>query len=83
MKVTVMIPTYNRVKLVTELVERLKELKPDCHIVVVDDGTKEDYTVGDTFFKFAVNNGKKGWWKNINKLFELALDTDADCYRRS
>lgn len=82
MKLVVLIPTYNRNKCLFRLTQRLKTLDPTVHIIVVDDASplevETDYI--DTYFKFAKNNGKKGFWRVLNKLHELACETQGDLF---
>lgn len=78
-QICILIPTYNRPKCIIHLVRRLRELKPNILIAVVDDGSSQSFSHENInlFYKFKSNNGKKKWCNVVNKLFELGLSTNS------
>jgi GR25 family glycosyltransferase involved in LPS biosynthesis len=60
----------------------LKEIDPNCRIVVVDDATdsKVETRYMDDYIRLDKNNGKEGWWKTINLLWSKALEKNHKYY---
>ena len=76
----VLITTYNRAEMLDVLLSQLMdyEKQMDLTIIVLNDGSSEDYThVKNKYpsvfwLKNKVNNGKKYYWKTITKLYKFA-----------
>ena len=77
----VMITTYNRKKCIEKLTRSLKEIY-DCKIIVIDDCSEDSIDTSniDTYIKLSINNGKKGWWKTVNLLWDKAMSYNCKYY---
>lgn len=80
--ITIGITTYKRPNCLFELTKKLKELRPDVHIIVIDDCSKMpiDSTYIDHLINSNRNEGKKGYWKTVNRLWSYANRRRSDYY---
>jgi len=79
-RILVAIPTFNRPKMLMQLVERLGSMRGrrGVHVLAIDDGSTTSYRAVDAFAAtvpwFTLqhhdrNFGKHGFWKTINEFF--------------
>lgn len=76
MKFSIIIPAYNEVKTISDIIVKIKELPLDKEIVVVDDGSSDGtantiQSYLDSTTKLIINNGNKGKGFSIRKALEI------------
>lgn len=77
-----MITTYQRPRQLEKLTKKLKKLNPECVIVVISDELNYTFNTEniDVLLCNKQNQGKAGWWRTVNALWDKALEVNADYY---
>lgn len=89
--IVVGIPTYNRHKLLKRLLSQINTAAKSYNVTVllVDDGSTQPVDLRSLSFdnisrldlhRFGKNNGKTGYWKTVNSLFDRMREIKADYY---